>query len=586
MSETNALLQKLGGVPTLTAGDQVLVNPLAATMVGNQAAQEVFKTRGLQAQQALGNILQQSTDPNGNVDYQKANSLAAAAGPVVQMGMRAAAESNSTLRGQQIAQAGAMNNLMAMHGMTLMKDPSDASVDAVFDNLAANGVPADVVARERARVLAMSPADRQSHAYQEGLAHLDQMRQVLGQTTQQQYGDVSRATTVTQPTPNQPGSTVVSGAPITHGPPAGSTTPSVEPFDEQGQIPRDARGVPIRTPKTWQTTTVPVTAVPGVTTGGQQSGGGPGPGPAPRSSAPSVTVPPPPAGNTSRPSAPPPGTGAGGGGGATQPTPPATQPPTGGAGGSGPPIVTAPPQGQPEQRTANMKAYTEDQAAVPAAVTQAQNTAHAYDALSLLKKLNSETGKNADTINAVRSRLSTLGLLPQGSVNIQTLQELFTKYTEKSMLDAAGGSSTNMGKEMAEKSSPGTLLGMQTNFEVLRNNLAKTLQTIAAQKSHEDPTGGGYLDYRAKVATTTDPRGFVWNMYDPEEQAKIKAEVKAAGATAVSRLNRAIGMSHILELHPPGATLAPPPGKGSFLMPPGIMAPPPAPGQNPLLMTG
>lgn len=201
MSETNALLQKLGGVPTLTAGDQVLVNPLAATMVGNQAAQEVFKTRGLQAQQALGNILQQSTDPNGNVDYQKANSLAAAAGPVVQMGMRAAAESNSTLRGQQIAQAGAMNNLMAMHGMTLMKDPSDASVDAVFDNLAANGVPADVVARERARVLAMSPADRQSHAYQEGLAHLDQMRQVLGQTTQQQCGDVSRATTVTQPTP-------------------------------------------------------------------------------------------------------------------------------------------------------------------------------------------------------------------------------------------------------------------------------------------------------------------------------------------------------------------------------------------------
>src|SRR4249920_1799850 len=63
------------------------VNPLAAITAGNQAAQAEFQTRGMQAQQALGNILQMSTDANGNVDYQKAHTLAAQAGPVVQMGM-------------------------------------------------------------------------------------------------------------------------------------------------------------------------------------------------------------------------------------------------------------------------------------------------------------------------------------------------------------------------------------------------------------------------------------------------------------------------------------------------------------------
>ena len=279
MADLNALLQNVDSVPTVPTGGMVQVNPLAAISAGNQAAQQEYQTRGLQAQQALGNILQQSTDPNGNVDYQKANSLAAAAGPVVQMGMRAAAESNSTLRGQQIAQAGAMNNLMAMHGMTLMKDPSDVSVNAVFDNLAANGVPADVVARERARVLAMSPADRQSHAYQEGLAHLsalDQMaRSPYAMPESVDTGTGGRRPVVTTPnTPwSQGGATVLPGG-VTTGPQPGQTTPSVEPFDEQGQIPRDARGVPIRTPKTWQQTTVPVTAVPGVTTGGQQSGPG------------------------------------------------------------------------------------------------------------------------------------------------------------------------------------------------------------------------------------------------------------------------------------------------------------------------
>jgi hypothetical protein len=208
----NALLQgqRAGSVLEGIAHPAV-VNPLAAIQSGTQAAQQVYQTRGLQAQQALGNILQQATDENGNVDYQDAQRRAAAAGPVVQMGMQSYLTNNAQLRGAQINQAGAMNGLMAMHGMTLTKDPSDANVNAVFDNLAANGMPADVVARERARVLAMSPADRQNHAYQEGLAHLDQMRQVLGQTTATNVGPRIEATTLNQPAPGSPGGSIVLG---------------------------------------------------------------------------------------------------------------------------------------------------------------------------------------------------------------------------------------------------------------------------------------------------------------------------------------------------------------------------------------
>ena len=129
MSESNALLQKLGGVPTFNAGGAVQVNPLAAISAGNAAAQQEYQTRGLQAQQAIGQIIQQSTDANGNVDYQDAQRRAAAAGPIVQMGMQSYLTNNAQLRGAQINQAGALHSLVGGMSASLMLDPSD-------DNLA------------------------------------------------------------------------------------------------------------------------------------------------------------------------------------------------------------------------------------------------------------------------------------------------------------------------------------------------------------------------------------------------------------------------------------------------------------------
>ena len=226
-------------------------------------------------------------------------------------------------------------------------------------------------------------------------------------------------------------------------------------------------------------------------------------------------------------------------------------------------MIAGPPQGQPEKVKADVEAFTNDQATIPVQLTAAQNLAHAYDALTMLK---SATGKGAQGINDLRSFAQTLGILPQGAVNEQTLYEIIHKYTERAMIDAAGGSTTDMGRRMQEQANAGTLLSTPANLEIMRNDMGKKLQAVAAYKDHMangDPTGPGYMKRRADVADSTDPRGFVWNLYGPDEQKKIQAEVaaadKAAGDTVASdKLHRAIGMAKVLKLQIPSLVPAPP----------------------------
>jgi hypothetical protein len=225
------------------------------------------------------------------------------------------------------------------------------------------------------------------------------------------------------------------------------------------------------------------------------------------------------------------------------------------------------------------KVFAADQAAFPQVMTQSQNLAHAYDALNVLK---SNTGKGAAGLQTLRSFAGTLGITSAATMNEQKLVEVINKYTERAMIDAAGGSATDMGRRMAESSNPGTTLGNAANFELMRNDMGKTMQNAAAYsdwiKSKPGDVGGGYPERRAEIAGTTDPRGFVWNMYSPEEQAKINAEV-VKNPDAAAKLHRAIGMGNVLKLHPP-VTTQPPMGKQSMLMPP------PAPQQNALAMAG
>jgi hypothetical protein len=192
----NALLPRGGSLPA-----PVLVDPLNAMNRGLLTAGAMYGIREKQAQEAWGNILQQSTDESGNVDYPKAQGLAARAGPVVQMKMMESLKDTSALRNQQIANAAGTSALIASHAIPVARDGSDASVNAAFDSLAAHGVPADQVAKERARWLAMSVPDRQAEAERVGLQHLDQLHQIIGQTTSENVGGQIVSKTVTQPRP-------------------------------------------------------------------------------------------------------------------------------------------------------------------------------------------------------------------------------------------------------------------------------------------------------------------------------------------------------------------------------------------------
>ena len=163
---SSSVLQGIANPPT--------VNPLAALQAGNQVAQQIFQTR-----QA------------------------------------------------QMNNASQFSGILAAHAMTVMKDPSDANINATFDNLAASGMPQAQIEQERQRWLGMSQDQRSDNAYRIGLVHLDQMHQVLGQTTLLNTGGQILPATTTQPGVRTPGGLAI-------GPGAASTTLSPSDYVSGG----------------------------------------------------------------------------------------------------------------------------------------------------------------------------------------------------------------------------------------------------------------------------------------------------------------------------------------------------------------
>jgi hypothetical protein len=505
----NALLQgqRAGSVLEGIAHPAV-VNPLAAIQAGTQAAQHVYETRGLQAQQALGNILQQSTDENGNVDYQDAQRRAAAAGPVVQMGMQSYLTNNAQLRGAQINQAGAMNGLMAMHGMTLTKDPSDANVNAVFDNLAANGMPADVVARERARVLAMSPADRQNHAYQEGLAHLDQMRQVLGQTTATNVGPRIEATTLNQPAPGSPGGSIVLG----NGGVGTGLDPGQSAAYQQWLL------APVEAPDPANPSQMKHYATRGayfqergvdpaqVWPGALQGGGAPGAG------TPGTQAPAPP-----------------GGGPGPSPNKPAK---VFGAGSS----VSSPSQADLDAQKASTDLFNTSNAN---AASYQQRIFPIVQAIDLLKSGNVTTGQGADAMNAVKSRLmtvaSTFGWDAQ-SIE-QADYDKLSKYTQQYINSQGLSARSDQALASAVTGNPGSHVSTLANKDVwpVLLGMERMNQMINTDFKSQSGKPADFGNFASNWQNTHDPRAFLIDQMDGPQRTKMLASMTNEQKTAYYR---------------------------------------------------
>jgi hypothetical protein len=533
MSDINALLAD----PAVKVTDWNSVIGAQNALITNQNA-----LRDQRAQKAMEDIYKQAFNPlTGQYDQGKINAGIAQspqalgnARQVIEEGAHAVG-AGATTQGTQLENVAKTSKLFGHASAALMVDPSDANLQTQITLLKNEGMDPKKADALYAQLQPMKPGERQSFAYQKNLDNLDAVHQVYGNApTMTDFGDSKRPVTTLPGAPGRPPSaTVGAGTPTT-------LTPGEKIAQVPVDIPVRADGSVIpRDPATGLPTETPARMIPGKTSAGNL----PMPGATGTTNAPGTVSP---TFGTGRLNVPPaltnPNKPQGGGGGTTAPAPGATQPPV---------TTSSMPPDQQGTLDRNVKAYNDDQAAQPDLNTRTQNMAHAYEALQQLK---SATGQGAAGINSLRSYLQTAGLLPSGAVTEQQLFEIANKYLTRAMTDAAGGGATDLGRHIAEQSNPGSGLSTGANFALLRNDMGKTMQQMAAYKTHDPKTGGaGYLEHRADVASNTDPRGFVWNMYSKEEQDAIKAEV-ARDKTGVARkkLATAIGMADVQQLHAPG----------------------------------
>jgi hypothetical protein len=225
----------------------------------------VYDLKEKGANEAIGNILQQSTDAQGNVDYGTANALAAKAGPRVQMGMQTMLANNSARRGEQIDQGSAMYNHAARSSMSLMYDPSDANLEAVRGDLKRQwpGMSTQIDSEFDA-AKAMQPAQRVQWAYRHGVGAMDASGRMkmspYGETAGHDVGGAIVAGTTTQASPYAPGGLTIGGGGLgrTLTPGEGTALDKIDIGNGQTiQVPHESAGALLRANPGWRAIAAP-----------------------------------------------------------------------------------------------------------------------------------------------------------------------------------------------------------------------------------------------------------------------------------------------------------------------------------------
>jgi hypothetical protein len=549
MADDNALTSRASVLERI-ANPQV-VNPVNALSTAASAAQSIYGVREKQAQQAWGEVLQQATDANGNVDYPLAQRLASER-PEAAMGMQTALKDTSQLRTSQIANSANHMKLLGTAAMTIARNSSDANVDAVFDNLAANGVPDGEVARERARWKAMSPDERADNAYRVGLSNLEQLHQVLGTTTPTNVGPVVVPVTTVPAAPGRPATTTVGGGGVTLGLTPGEQAGKVEWTTPDGIVhqgtsdqyraatgqepPTGGKQVPIpgaipanpNVPPGTQPGRVeptnPALRNPNTVT--------PAPAPAPAPAATPASVP--------APTAPasPFGAGAFGSGAAAASAvvPPATTP----ASPPAQPAVLGTPVAQPApgmgaKWDASAKQYTT--AASDAGSYQARMQPIVSARAIIERNPNLTTGKGAEALNSIKSGLQTLitGLTPYDvqTINQAKFDEL-GKYFQQAVNanPFAGASDARLASAIG--GSPNLHMSTLANTEVLKGLIGlermKQMAFTEFQGSGKPPSQ--FSDFLSDWQSSHDPRAFVMDMLDGSHREKVLASLTSPASRA------------------------------------------------------
>lgn len=249
--------------------------------------------------------------------------------------------------------------------------------------------------------------------------------------------------------------------------------------------------------------------------------------------------------------------------------------PPGGPLGSGNypgPPVTSIPQGQPQQLESDQKLYQSDKASVPSLTTGTQSLGKALGALNAVA-----TGSGTEGLAQMRAYASSLGNvlgINTGGLNVQDMNRA---ELEKYLIDYARQSGTagrsDEALNTAFKANASGSINNAAAQDVVRTNIGRDRQSIAAALSAPNPQGAGYSAYKADLATKTDPRGFAWDQYTKGQQDQMIQDAGPKGSTARNKLMKAIAMGQKLQL-----------STGSAFTQPNVNNAPPTGGQpNPLI---
>jgi hypothetical protein len=563
------------------------VNPLQVYGDAAKTANAIWATRQAQADQAAGQAFQQSIDPVTGQPNQAALMRGLAASPTAALAAQASAQRGQTLDTNTYdLHSKRLGGAMQSMAQLLADNPNgvpQAAAFAAIDNARKQGLVTDEEVPQLRSAFGADP-HANTAAIVQGMTH---------NLTTQQALDAARPPSTLKDAggyavPIRPQSPLQSG-PYTgsqeQAPGGVKLGPRPDATQEYTFQPKNPDGSPVGPPVKFTApfgTVFPetqgATIIPTPATSAAPAAPGAAPGQPPPAFAPGYTgrgTPNPPNPALANPNKEPPAPGTTPPPASTTPPPAATQPPAGG-------VATSAPMGTEETVKSDVTQFKNDQTNLPKWQTTDQNLGHAYEALKL-----TTTGRSTESTHALYSFLNAQGALPPGMEDNVKNYDLFKKYTERVIADLGNAAGTDQGRQLAAMSNAGTGFSTAANMEIMRNDIAKNRQQMAAiMTEDQNGSGYGYGGRRASVANTTDPRGFAWNLYTPAEQQKILTEVKGNKA-AEAKLYKAMGMADMLNLHvtpgqtPPRVPAAPvvtPPGPRAMLMP--------QPGQNALAAYG
>lgn len=252
-----------------------------------------------------------------------------------------------------------------------------------------------------------------------------------------------------------------------------------------------------------------------------------------------------------------------------------------GSGGYPAPKPVTMPMGTQEQLASDQKSYQTDKQQVPVLTTGTQSLNKALDALNAVA-----TGAGTEGLARMRSYAVSLGNVLGVDTRGVNVQDMNRAELEKYLVSYAQQSS-NAGRSdealtAAFKSNASGSINNAAAQDVVRTNIGRDRQTIAATMTQQNPQGAGYTTHKTDYATNTDPRGFAWDTYTDAQKAQIVKETKGSQgdkSPEYQKLLKSVGDAQKLGLlnlnraqpvnvntpSPPNNNLQAPPAPGNAL---------------------